>query len=143
MEERKLELLFQNSQKFYSRGKYRKTLEELSSCSILIKIDLAKIEKLPADEAIFLIKKFSEINYLKIQCLNKLGNECCALKNTRFIYGQLRSLFLNPKLSGYLRTLLRNELLKITQLYQSIENIHGCDNLLEDFNRIYYTKILL
>lgn len=143
MLEKELDLYFQNSQRLYSRGKFRKTLEELTFCTSKINKVWCHLEKLPPSEAILVIKNYSEVNYLKILCLNKLGNECCALKNVRCLYNQLRSLFLNPKINGQIRDSVRNELLKITQLYQKLEGTCGSDNLLNDFNRIFYTKILL
>jgi len=143
MLEQEIDLSFQSSQKLYCSGQFRKTLEKLTLCSQKIKKDWYQLDKLPPSDAIFIIKQYSEINYLKILCLNKLGNDCCALKNIRCLYNQFRSLFLSSDLKGEIRNSLRNELLKITQLYQRIENISGPDNLLNDFNQIFYTKILL
>jgi hypothetical protein len=143
MQEKELEISYQNFQKLYSRGMYKETLEEIDLYKVKIKNDLLKLEALAPILAISTIKNYSELTYLKIQCLSKLGKCCCALKNARYLYGHLRTLFLDKNLNGQIRNSIRNELLKITQLYQTLEKINGPDNLLDDFNRIFYTKILL
>ena len=134
---------FQRSQELFHQGEFKKTLAELRVCMKGIEEKFSSIEKLSPEEAHTVALRFSNIIYWRTLCFYSAGKICCARKNIYFAYDQIRSLFLNTSYDALLRNSLRVELKRITDLYKKNKEGNGPDNLLNDFNRIYYTKILL
>jgi hypothetical protein len=134
---------FQKSQELFRQGDLKKTLAELRVCMKGVEKKFSSIEKLPPEEAQIVALRFSNIIYWRALCFYAAGKVCCARKNIYFAYDQIRSLFLNTSYDAHLRNSLRVELKRITDLYKKNREGKGPDNLLSDFNRIYFTKILL
>jgi len=134
---------FTKSKKLFHQGKYQQTLEELKVCLGGVEKEFTSIENLPTEKAKEVTLRFSNVIYWRTLCFYSVGKKCCARKNVYYIYDQIRSIFLNPNFEGHFRNILRVELKRITDLYIGHREETGPDNLINDFERIYYTKILI
>jgi len=134
---------FSKSKEFFHQGDFKKTLMELKVCMGGIEKEFTDVDKLPPRKALEVTLKFSNVLYWRTLCFYSAGSSCCARKNVYFLYDSLRSLFLNSRYDGNFRNTLREELKRVTDLYQKFGETSGPDNLINDFKRIYYTKILI